>query len=353
MDVVTVTGPVRGDDLGITLIHEHLLFDGDWHHKPIDELSRRAIGESPLRIETLGWARKYGYEHLDNSHRLDPEEAMREISFFKWAGGQTVIDQTPVGLGRDPRALRAIAHQTGLNVVMGCGYYIHERHPAGLKDRDIEEITAELVTEVTVGVGTSGVRAGIIGEIGISDPMTSEEEKVLRAAARAQAITGVPLSIHHMPWGRHAPRLLQIVKEEGADLDRVIICHVDLDARCELAYYEAIARTGAYLGFDTFGHYDFYTYGRRAGPQRIYSTDWDRAEKITALVKAGYLKHIVLAQDICFKIQLKRYGGFGFDHILESALPMFRSLGLSERQIQMMLVDNPRRVLAGDNMEGT
>ncbi|HEY3109618.1 MAG TPA: phosphotriesterase-related protein, partial [Chloroflexota bacterium] len=164
---MTVTGPVPAGDLGITLIHEHILFNGDWHHQPIvEELSRRAIGESPLRVETLGWARKFGYEHLDNSHRIDPEEAMRELWFFKWAGGQTVVDQTPIGLGRDPVALRAIARGTGLNVVMGCGYYVHERHPANLPQRTVEDIADELIREVTVGVGTTGVRAGIIGEIG-------------------------------------------------------------------------------------------------------------------------------------------------------------------------------------------
>src|SRR5438128_4807663 len=216
MDVMTVAGPVRPCDLGITLIHEHILFNGDWHHKPIEEdLSRRAIGESPLRMETLGWARKFGYEQLDNSHRIDPEEAMRELSFFKWAGGQTVIDQTPIGLGRDPAALRAIARGTGLNVVMGCGYYVDERHPPELKERSVEDIVAELVRDVTVGVGASGVRAGIIGEIGTGDPVTPTEEKVLRAAARAQAITGVALSIHHAMWGRTAPRLIDICKEEG------------------------------------------------------------------------------------------------------------------------------------------
>src|SRR2546423_822771 len=158
MDVMTVTGPVRAGDLGVTLIHEHILFNGDWHHRPIEEeLSRRAIGESRLRMETLGWARKYGYEHLDNSHRVDPEEAMR---------------------------------------------------------------------------------------------------------------------------GRTAPRLIEIARQEGADPSRIIICHVDQDARCPPGYHREIADMGAYLGFDTFGHYDFYTYGRRAGPNRVYATDWDRAERI-------------------------------------------------------------------------
>jgi phosphotriesterase-related protein len=347
MDVMTVTGPVPAANLGMTLIHEHLLFDGDWHHQPVEEAGRRATAESPLRMDTLGFARKYCYEHLDNSHRLDVDEATREIMFFKRAGGQTVVDQTPIGLGRDPRALRAIARESGLNVVMGCGYYVHERHPEALDERSVEDITDELVREVTVGVGTTGIRAGIIGEIGTSDPVTASEEKVVRAAARAQSITKVPLSIHHVVWGRHAPRILSICKEEGADLRRVIICHVDLDARCPVEYLAEIAETGAYLSFDTFSHYDFYVY-RNPRKGRTYATDWDRAEQIARVAETGYLDRVVVAQDICLKIQLRAWGGFGFDHILDSVLPMFRANGLSERQIELMLVDNPRRVLAGE-----
>jgi phosphotriesterase-related protein len=347
MEVMTVTGPVPADQLGITLIHEHLLFDGDWHYRPVEEAGRRAIAKSPLRIDTLGFARKYCYEHLDNSHRLDVDEAIREITFFKRAGGQTVVDQTPIGLGRDPRSLRAIARASGLNVVMGCGYYVHVRHPESLNERSIEDITDELVREVTVGMGTTGIRAGIIGEIGTSDLVTEREEKVLRAAARAQAITKVPLSIHHVVWGRHAPRILRFCAEEGADLRRVLICHVDLDARCPLEYFLQIAETGAYLSFDTFSHYDFYVY-RNPQKGRTYATDWDRAEQIARVAEAGYLDRVVVAQDICLKIQLRSWGGFGFDHILDSVLPMFRAQGLSERQIEMLLVDNPRRVLSGE-----
>jgi phosphotriesterase-related protein len=348
--VMTVTGPVPAEQLGVTLIHEHLLFDGDWHHEPIDDPVRAAIGESPLRMETIGWARKYGYEHLDNSHRLDVAEASREAMYFKEAGGGTIVDVTPIGLGRDPLALLAIARVTGLNVLMGCGYYVHRRHPPELESRTVEDITAQLVQEITVGVDGTGIRAGIIGEIGMTK-LTPREEKVLRAAARAQAATGAPLSIHHDIYERNATRLLEIARAEGADLRRTILCHMDQDARCEPEYFAAVAEMGAYFGLDTFGHYDFYTYSRdplwKAGPRKVFPTDWDRAEWIVALRDAGYLDHITVAQDVCLKIQLKAYGGFGFDHIVESAVPMWRSVGLDETEVRRILVDNPARVLGG------
>jgi phosphotriesterase-related protein len=301
-------------------------------------------------MDTIGWARKYGYEHLDNSHRLDVDEAAREAMHFKTAGGQTVIDVTPVGLGRDPLALRTIAEKTGLNIVMGCGYYVHRRHPPDLDDRTVDDIADELIREITHGVGDTGVRAGIIGEIGMTT-VTAREEKVLRSAARAQAATGAPLSIHHDIYERNAARLLLIAREEGADPHRTIVCHMDQDARCEPEYFQAVAEAGAYIGMDTFGHYDFYSYSRdpvwRAGPARVFPTDWDRAERIAALREAGYLDRVVVAQDVCLKIQLKAYGGFGFDHVLESAVPMWLSVGLSDADIRTVLVDNPARVLTG------
>ena len=205
--------------------------------------------------------------------------------------------------------------------------------------------------EICDGIGPDRVRVGIIGEIGTSTVVTPGEEKVLRAAARAQATTGAPLSIHHEMFGRTGPAVLEIAREEGADLRRTMLCHCDLDARCEFEYFEAIAATGASIALDTFGHYDFYAFSRHpswvASPKRVWATDWDRAERIVALFEAGFGRQVLAAQDVCLKVQLKRYGGFGFDHLLESSVPMWRSAGLDESGVRMVLVENPARVLAG------
>ena len=283
MSVMTVTGPVEVETLGVTTIHEHLYFDGSWIYSPSDDPDTRKMAESPLNMSTLGWARKVGYGHLDNSHRLDLNEAIEEIARFKLAGGHTVVDQTPPALGRDPVALRKIAEATGLNIIMGGGYYEERRHPDYLKDRTVDDITKELVREITIGAGDTGVRMGIIGEIGTGHLFTPAEEKVLRGAAIAQASTGIPLSIHHNIWGRHGPKVLSIAKEEGADLNHTLISHVDLDARCDLSYYEAIASTGAYLGFDTFGQTDAYQYKNIQRPGRVYPTDYERAENVATV----------------------------------------------------------------------
>lgn len=345
MSVMTVTGPVEVETLGITTIHEHMIVDGSANYKPPDDPELRKMAESPLRMDTIGWARKVGWGHLDNCYRLDVDEAIEEINHFKSAGGQTVVDQTPAGTSRDPKALRKIAEATGLNIIMGGGYYEEVQHPEYIKERTVDDIANEIIREINVGVDGTEIRMGIIGEVGTGNPVTSDEEKVLRASAKAQASTGTPLSIHHNIWGRHGPKVLSIAKEEGADLNHTLISHVDLDARCDLSYYEAIASTGAYLGFDTFGQTDAYQYKNIQRPGRVYPTDYERAENVAKAVEAGYLKHIVLAMDLAVKTQIKRYGGFGYDHLLDCVVPMFHAVGLTTEQIDVMLVDNPARLL--------
>jgi phosphotriesterase-related protein len=352
---MSVTGPIPAADLGITTVHEHILFEGGWHHEPLTDPEQAAIGEVPLRIEHLGWARKYGYEHLDNGDRLDVDEAADELAWFGRQGGRTVVDQTSNGIGRDPAALREIARRTGLNIVMGGGWYVGRRHPADLAERTVEDLHAELEREICDGIGPGPeperVRVGIIGEIGTSLLVTPGEEKVLRAAARTQATTGAPLSIHHEMFGRTGPAVLEIARQEGADLRRTMLCHCDLDARCEFEYFEAIAATGASIALDTFGHYDFYAFSRHPewlpSPKRVWATDWDRAERIVALFEAGFGRQVLTAQDVCLKVQLKRYGGFGFDHLLESCVPLWGAAGLDEAGVRTVLVENPARVLAG------
>src|SRR5205814_8149078 len=137
--------------------------------------------------------------------RLPAEQvAADEILLFKHAGGRTVVDPTPKTLARDPLALARIARATGLNVVMGAGYYVHASHPPDMERRTVDDLAREMIADVTIGVGETGVHAGLLGEIGTTSPWTENEKKVLRAAIVAQRATGAPPMIHpgrhpHMP----------------------------------------------------------------------------------------------------------------------------------------------------------
>ena len=338
--VMTVLGPIPAEQLGVTLMHEHLLLDATPWHRPSELASLRPIATHPVSIESLGLLHNDPFMCRDNCELFDEETAIAEARRFQLAGGNTIVDPTCRGIGRDGRALQRISRATGLHVIMGTGYYLHPAHPPHVKQMSLDAIAAEI--ERDVAEGADGVRAGIIGEIGISKDFTAEEEKVLRAAARAQKGTGVPLEVHLPGWERHGGRVLDVVAEEGGDLRKTILCHMNPSGK-DLTYQSDLANRGAWLEYDMIGMDYFY-----ADQQAQSPSDQENAEALSRLREAGLLGSVLVSQDIFIKIQLVRYGGAGYAHILDHFVPRLRRHGFTDQDIQMLLVDNPRRVFAGD-----
>jgi phosphotriesterase-related protein len=204
----------------------------------------------------------------------------------------------------------------------------------------LEAIAEEITRDVIDGV--DGVRAGIIGEIGISKDFTSEEEKVLRGAARAQHATGVPLEVHLPGWERHGERVLDVVAEEGGDLRRTVLCHMNPSGH-DFDYQARLAERGAWLEYDMIGM-DFYY----ADQEAQSPSDEENAWALRRLRDAGLLGSVLISQDVFIKIQLVRYGGTGYAHILDHFVPRLRRHSFSEQEIETLLVGNPRRVFAGE-----
>ncbi len=337
--VTTVLGPITPEQLGVTLMHEHLLLDATpWFREP-EAASLRAVAHQPVSIEVLGLLRHDPFMCRDNCELLDEETATEEVRRFRLAGGETVVDPTCRGIGRDPRALQRIARATGLQVVMGTGYYLQPAHPPHVREMSLEAIAEEITRDVVDGV--DGVRAGIIGEIGISKDFTSEEEKVLRGAARAQHATGVPLEVHLPGWERHGERVLDVVVEEGGDLRRTVLCHMNPSGE-DFDYQARLAERGAWLEYDMIGMDYFY-----ADQQAQSPSDEENARALLRLRDAGLLGSVLISQDVFIKIQLVRYGGTGYAHILDHFVLRLRRHGFTEQDIETLLVANPRRVFAG------
>lgn len=337
----TVNGPVAPDELSVTLIHEHVLIDLTcWWQEP-ESASRRALSEAPVDISILRFLLRDPQNVTKDNLRLqDVTVAAEEVSAFKLAGGSTIVEVSSRSLARDPLGLRQVSLDSGVNVVMGCGYYCEPSHPRSLAERSQDDIAAELIADITQGVQPSGIKAGIIGEIGTSATMTPTEEKVLRAAATASKETGVSIVIHVDTRGNEARRIAEILDSEGARLDRAVLSHqdvvIDIEAQVELAH------AGAYIAYDTFGQ-DSYIESWVGGQQ--FPTDTQRICALQELITAGCIERLLVSQDVCMKTQLHRYGRWGYDHILVNVLPMMRKAGLTEEQIQTILVENPRRVL--------
>ena len=307
--VQTVLGPIDPGDLGFTLPHEHTQISL-WH--------------IPAR---------WDYWQLTRDEPL----ILEELAAFREAGGGGLVDLTMPGVGRDPVWLAGIARASGLSVVMGCGWYRGAYYPAEtlIDRRSVDDLADELVREATHGVGDTGIRPGIIGEIGTDKPWVSAlEERVHRAAARAARRTGLGLTTHSVlsPVGLEQ---LRIFEDEGADPSRVVVGHAD--SYPHLDHYLAIIERGASIEFDFLGM--SFTPAERHGEGRI-------VELLCELLSRGHVEHILLSQDVCHDSQLQRYGGNGYTYLASAFLPRLRDAGVSDAEIETLTVANPRRLLS-------
>jgi phosphotriesterase-related protein len=275
----------------------------------------------------------------DNYRLVDVETTVAELEPVAAAGCRTVVDTTPVGLGRSPQHLREIAARTGLNVVMGCGWYLEGTHPADVATRDADALAAQIVAEVRNGVAGTGIRPGIIGEIGTGAEWSAAEEKVLRAAARAQRETGLCVTVHLHPWSQNGERVLDVLRDEGVPPGRTILNHMTTAIHDE-RYQLALLERGAFLAYDLFG-FDHSLLGLGRYPP----SDFDVARGVVDLVERGFVAQLLLSQDVGVKTRLRRYGGWGYAHLFEHVVPLLRELGLGAPEVDTLLVDNPRRAL--------
>ena len=338
--VQTVLGPIDADELGVTLSHEHLLWDASFLFKEPEE---RELAYEPVRIENLGWLKHNGVSSVDNLRLLDEEVAIDELSRFKRAGGDAVVDMGNNGLCRDPEGLARVSRATDVHVVMGTGYYVGGSHPPELADRPVDDLVEEMVRDITVGVDDTGIRAGILGEIGCSYPLMETEVKVLEAVAEAQRATGAPVNIHP---GRSQSLPMEIVKlfsGFGGDIGRTVMSHVGNRHGLDVDLTLDLAETGCYIEYDSFGNFQ----NPIVVPEKTFYalSDWQRIGCIKELIEHGYLDQLLISHDVFNKTDLRRYGGFGYDHIHATVIPLMRMNGITDEEINSMLVDNPRRIL--------
>ena len=340
--VMTVGGPIPADQLGITLMHEHILNDCRcWWHEPTAP-ERRHLADRPVSIEILGELRMDPFVNRQNCTLDDEALAVVELAKAAALGCRSVVDPTCRGIGRNPRALLRISQATGLQIVMGAGYYLETSHPPELKSLGIDDIADQIVEEAIIGIDGTGIRIGLIGEIGVSGDFTAAEQKSLCAAARAQMRTRLPLMIHLPAWFRHAHRVLDTVEEEGGELRHTVLCHMNPSGH-DVAYQTSVADRGAFLEYDMIGMDYWY-----ADQQVQCPSDEENARAIAGLVERGYGDRILLSQDVFLKMMLTRYGGFGYGYLFRHFLPRLKRRGLDDGALRRLIVDNPRRVFQAD-----
>jgi phosphotriesterase-related protein len=344
---MTVNGPIDPDQLGHTIMHEHIFIDftvpddtdARWKAAGrVKPVGATAVGlyNAPLTMDILG-AVTLGALNRENYLLTDERIAIDEVLEFKRRGGGTIVDTTSIGLKRDPLALGRVSNATGLNIVMGASWYRKGWHDnQDLDARSIENLTTEIVRDVTVGVGDTGIRSGIIGEVGTEgNPLVPDEIKIIKASGRASRITGAAITLHTSALLKEQPKILDMLAAEGADLRRVVVGHSN-PISTDLAFMKQLLDRGVYIQFDTLG---------RTPTVRSRVTDTDVANGIVQLIKAGFTDRILLSQDVCTRIQWKAYGGTGFSFIHEQFIPYLKRLGVTDAQIHAIMVENPKRVL--------
>jgi len=302
--VQTVLGPVAPGGLGFTLPHEHTKCSLWWIENRWDYWE--LIGDEPRINE--------------------------ELAAYKGLGGGTLVDVTPIGIGRDLARLARLSQATGLHIVAGAGWYRQAYYPAEARidRRSIDDLADEIVQEFVDGP----VRPGIIGEIGTDKPwVTAQEERVFRAAARAALRTGASVTTHAVQSDVGLAQLT-ILEDEGLDPARIAIGHCDSHPRIE--HWREIVRRGAHVEADFLGM--SFTPLERAGEPKV-------VELISTLLNEGFEKQILLSQDVCHDSQLASYGGNGYTYLQKSFLPRLAAAGVDAATIKTITVENPARLL--------
>ena len=341
----TVLGLIDGSELGITLPHEHFFTDDSSYFKEPTDPEEKRLSHQKITMENLWWARYHKMSSEDNLMLDDEDMAIREAMYFKNAGGKTIVDMTPNNVGRDPAGLVNVAKATGLNIIMGTAYYIAQSWVPEMKmdSKTDEDIAQEFIQDIAVGVGDTGIKAGIIGEIGMSWPIEKGEEKVLRAAGIASKETGAGINIHPGGHPDAAFAYIKILEEVGTDLNRVSFAHMTRTFPIsDRANRARVADKGCYLEYDLFGADGIYPTQMAMGFD--VANDAIRLTEFMELIEDGFLDRILMSQDNCFKVMLRAYGGNGYAHILELIVPKMRAKEMTEEQINTILVENPKRI---------
>ena len=357
-EVITVTGPVAPASLGVTSMHEHVLANACCYLMDAEERPGYAVaaGVGELTLEKAGFVRR---QFSLSEHNLvvdDPVLVGSELEEFRLAGGGTVVEMSTPGLRLEPQALPDISRRSGVHIVAGTGFYVRESRPPEAETLDVDALAARMVDEIERGIDGTAVRAGHIGEIGVTQ-LDASDERLLRAAVEAAASTGVAISIHPgFEPGNDGVAIADVLERVGAQPERIVLGHADSflvehDMRrliadpaaglVRLDYHRELLRRGYNLAFDCFGH----DWGREQEGWVIES-DWQRLAGLIALLSEGHAERLVLGCDVFMRLLHRRGGGLGYAHLLNWVLPALRRYGVDEPTIRQLTVTNPARLLA-------
>lgn len=308
MTVMTVRGEMPVEEMGTTYMHEHILADSDFGGNDYN-----------LVID-------------------DVDVAVEEIRHVKNAGGNTIVEQSCMGLGRNVVGLKRISEETGVNIIACTGFYRECSYPDFVRHDTAEQLAERMIREFRSGIDGTGIRPGILAEVATEYQVTQMsilEEKVFTAMAYAQTETKLPVSTHC--WaGCLAFEQIDILTRNGVPPSKIIIGHLAVDDTVK-DHVLKIADKGVYIGVDAIG-YEYEAV--------LVMKDRDKARFVKELIDRGFLRHISMSQDLLRKLLLKHYHGIGYDYLLTRFVPMLLEAGVRQDEIETILVQNPRDIFS-------
>lgn len=314
--VQTVQGPVDGDELGLTLVHEHVRFRDE------------AVSEQ--------WPGRY-------DDQLELEAALVAVNGAKDRGVKTIVDPTAMFGGRDVRFMKRVAEETGVRIVACTGIYSYDYLPHYFENRDVDVMADHFVEDIEIGCQGTEIRAAFLKCAADAAGVTERVEKIHRAVARASVKTGAPIMAHSMPAVGTGPRQVEIFEEEGVELAKVQIAHCgDTD---DVGYIEALIEKGVYVGLDRYG-------------LEMYLPIDRRNATAAALLRAGHAERLMISQDFCASIDwfppeaAEVFEGQGairnwsMTLVFDEVVPALRDDGaMDDAAFQTIFVENPKRWL--------
>ena len=286
---------------GITYIHEHMFID----------LSK--------------------VKNTDDTCFDDKEGLIEELKDLKRKGVENIIEVTNIGMGRNMEYMEEVRKAVNINFIYSTGFYIEPFFPDFVFQKTDKELSKIMINEIKNGIGNTGIKPEVIGEIGSSEGIITEtENKVFRAAAIAHEETGKVLSTH-TSLGTMGLEQIKIMKNYNVNFGKVIIGHTDLSD--DMDYTLRLLDHGVNIAFDTIG-------------KNSYFPDEKRVLAIKELIKRGYGDKITLSMDITRKSHLKKNGGLGYSHLLDTFVPMMKESGITEHEIENLLINNPENIFS-------
>lgn len=342
----TVLGKIDPSEMGVTLAHEHLSADLRFFYVDPPKGCPAGIENAPMTLENMGYIKNYPFSHKANLNMNDSDgqaAVLDSLLHLKANGGRSVVEQSSMGFSRKASHLKRYSQKSGVHIVAGTGYYLEESLSNDiLTNATVESIANFCTGEILDGcIDDTTVKAGLIGEVGVSDEIKPIERKSVQATAAAQQVTGAAVSFHPAAHEKSPFDMMRIFLEAGGKKEKTVMCHLEWcflecmshENNQDLLY--EFAKYNTYLQFDLFGIQNYL-------PPFDFPSDAQRITLMQSLLdELKCPERVMISSDIYSKHGLEMYGGHGYKYVVKYVSQHMKDKGITQDDLNKFLIENP------------